>query len=178
MNHASLATSAGTITSEYGDWSCPRGNGPYNVLFNGPHQDEMGWFDALTGKSRLITDVGTYSIAPLESDSSASANPYILRVAIGGGEFYYFSYRPQTGTFNEVQSSYANKGNVHRFTPGANTRLVQRLDVGQSLVDSSLNLSFTVASANSSGASLAISSLSGDGDNDDDGYSDLLESSD
>lgn len=178
MNHASLATAAGTITSEYGDWSCPMGNGSYSVIFNGPHQDEMGWFDALSGKSVQITDVGTYAIAPLESDSSASANPYILKLPITGGDYYYFSYRTQSSTFNEVPSTYANKVNVHRFTTGDNTRLVQRLDVGQSFTDAVLNLSFSVASANSSGASLTIASLSGDGDNDDDGYSDLLETSD
>lgn len=178
MMHASTAAADGTIDCEYCDWSCPMGNGSASVMFNAPHQSEMGWFDIYSDRVVTVSSGGTYQVAPLETDPGSTTLPHMIRIATSGTEQYYFSYRRQAGILNEISNDYADKVSVHRFEEGENTKLIAKLGVGEVFQDAAIDLTVGHTSQNANGATLSISFGDNDLDVDADGYTGAQELAD
>lgn len=139
MNHAA------TLTDEYGDTSDIMGYGGFGLRqINAPHQDQMGWLNPV--QIQAVVNSGTYSIAPLELDSTQAAAPQILIIPKPDtGESYYLSYRQTIGFDANLASTYYRGLNVHRHKTDSalRTYLLTVLADGDSFADSVNELTIT-----------------------------------
>ena len=186
MHHASTdLDNNAVIDSEYGDSSCPMGASSLWTLFNAPHQDQMGWFDAYPNSIGTISSDGTFSLTSLEIDPALATSPQIYKISSPSNGDYYLSYRTSVGIYNEISATYEDRISIHRFDPEniAQSRVVASLAPGESFVEPTLG--FTImpissevsASTRSSGPSsiTLAASFSAETDSDGDGVSDAFE---
>jgi len=130
---------ASTPNSEYGDGTGIMGAGNVGLRHpNSAHQDEMGWLSP--AMNTLITESGTYDVAPQSLDEAQSLAPQILRLAKpDSDEFYFIAYRRPVGFDSNLQWWHHDIVTVHRYqeagSPPTNTYLVGELAVGESFTD-------------------------------------------
>lgn len=164
MGHNLGMAHARTLTNEYGDYSDIMGATTLGLRdLDAPHRDQFNWIPAANLLN--VTSSGTYTLAPLEADSSQTSLPQALKIfKPDTNEYYYFSFRQPMGydsllpTLNS--GIYTAGVSVHRFA-GANasdthTFFLQGLTDGASFQDSVNTLSVTQVSHDSSGAKIAI----------------------
>jgi hypothetical protein len=159
MDHASVDD--GTTIWEYDDTTDPMGfsTGPEVKGFNAPHRYQMGWMGRSAGQ--VITQGGAYNIAPLALDPSTAAAPQDLLIAKPDTkEYYHLSYRTLMGFDNHLGANTYGALSVHRFmndgTPDLHTYRVGLLQDGQQFVDSENGVAITMASHNSSYATIQV----------------------
>jgi hypothetical protein len=161
-------------TNEYGDTLDIMGNSQPGH-FNAYQKERLGWLNY--GVSPAVITVqtsGTYSIDPYESLTS---NPKALKIlqstdpTTGYSTWYYVEYRQALG-FDGFLSTYSNvtqgvvihtgsesSGNssyLLDMTPATSSWLDPALDVGQSFADPDAEVTISVVSASSSGASVSV----------------------
>jgi len=106
----------GQMNSTYGDHSDPMGSSRRWHLFNGPHADQMGWYDAFPGSLVTVTASGTYHLAVLGTDPAYATEPQILKIKkADSGDYYYLTYRQPRGYDDTLSSSYTQGVNIHRY---------------------------------------------------------------
>jgi alpha-galactosidase-like protein/peptidase M66-like protein len=159
MDHASVDD--GTTIYEYDDTTDPMGfsTGPEVKGFNAPHRYQMGWIGRTA--AQLITQGGGYNIAPLALDPSTTAAPQDLLIAKPDTkEYYHLSYRTLMGFDNHLGANTYGALSVHRFmgdgTVDLHTYRVGLLQDGQQFVDSINGIAITMASHNSSYATIQV----------------------
>jgi hypothetical protein len=132
---------ASTPNSEYGDGTGIMGAGNVGLRhLNSAHQDEMGWRSP--AMNVLVTESGTYDIAPQSLDEAQALAPQILRIAKPDtSEYYFVAYRRPLGFDHNLDWWYHDIVTVHRYQgiggPPTNTYLVGELDVGEGFTDTS-----------------------------------------
>jgi hypothetical protein len=149
---------AGTTSGPYGDTSDIMGlSGAGLRELNAPHAEQMGWKGA--GASRLLTESGTYDIAPLPSSATEAVTQQILSIEKPGStERYYLSYRTRIGFDTGLYSDYADRVSVHRGTPGAaQTTFLAALADGQSFTDSTNGIAVTLVGRTAQYATVQVS---------------------
>lgn len=122
---------------------------------NGPHKLQMGWVPL--GKI-VDTSSGTYTLAPLGTDPSATADAQLLRVARSAGGQYYVSYRTNAAPYEDnLRTEYQQKTFVHTHSGGSsNTLLVATLGDGQSFSEPASGITITQAAHSASAASVQV----------------------
>jgi len=160
-----IAPYSGCINTEYGDSSDVMGGG-YDQ-FNAPHKVAMGW--AAGSEVQTVTTSGTYTIAPLESNSGVE----VLKIAKPNtSDAYYISYRQPLGQFdtNTNMINYWSKGvEVHIWsgtasiqtklvdtTPGDSSHVNDTLLDGTAFGDPATGVKITQVSHSSTGAVVNI----------------------
>ncbi len=145
----------GTVDAEYGDSSCVMGAGPL-VHPNLPHKRQKGWIPS--SKVKSVTASGTFEIAPAHNNPSSITRLQGLRLDIdGSSQDYYISYRRAVGYDGDLNSTYANKVSVHRWSGSGNTLFVKALDAGDTFNKwSSSGFTVTVQENNSSYARVEV----------------------
>lgn len=141
--------------NEYGDTSDIMGYGGVGLrMLNSAHMDFMGWIP--TSKI-LTTGVGTFELAPLQTDAAATALPLTVKVRnpVTGG-YYYFSLRTRAGFDSNLSSTYADRLNIHSNS-GGYSDLLATLGTGERYTDTSSGLSVVVNSISPTSASITIS---------------------
>jgi hypothetical protein len=113
--HASSGEKGSSTWSEYGDASCTMGVSNINPEFNAAHKNKLGWMPL--EKVQTISANGTYRVSPLNADSSSIPYPQVFKIARPStSDFYYISYRDQSGSFDAaLASTYANRLNISTF---------------------------------------------------------------
>gem|GEM_PF-2413036 len=141
MHHAS------TPNSEYGDTTDIMGAGNNGLRhLNSAHLNEMGWRSPVMNV--LITESGTYDIAPQSMNEAQSLEPQILRIAKPDtNEYYYIAYRRPLGFDSNLQWWHHDMVTVHRYKgadgPPTNTYLLDELAVDDSFTDAVNNITVT-----------------------------------
>jgi hypothetical protein len=161
MEHAGTDTNNdGTLEEEYGDYSCPMGSPFVDIQFNAIHQDQMGWFDAFSGKKATISTSGAFSLVALETNPGDAAQPMTILVQKGSNDYYYLSYRSAIGSFNQIDDLYGGKINIHRYAPDSGTRLrtrfIKALSSGQSWTDPAMNLTICAGAVSQTHGNVGI----------------------
>lgn len=100
-HHASTLNCGNLAIANYGNCTALEYGDPYDIMgniinlnhFNGAHKYEVGWLNPT--ETQTISSSGTYSLGPLEINSSS---PKVLKIAKANtSEFYYLSYRQPLG---------------------------------------------------------------------------------
>jgi hypothetical protein len=144
LGHNLGMSHAATPSGEYGDTTDIMGIGGIGLRhLNSAHQNEMGWRSPTD--NILITESGTYDIAPQSLYESQALAPQILRIAIPGtDQYYYIAYRRPLGFDSNLQTFYHNDVTVHRYQgaggPPTKTYLLDHLSVGESFTDAANNI--------------------------------------
>jgi len=157
MHHAATGTGTG-ISSEYGDESDPMGSSGRSTQVNAPHRVQMGWMPS--NQVLSVQQNGTYSIAPLESDPSATGGlPQVLKLPKADTtESYYLSFRRALGFDANLPSSFLDRLSIHRHRGGASqTVLLSTLGDSESYTDPVNGLILSVLTHTSSDLSLSVS---------------------
>jgi Bacterial Ig domain/Gametolysin peptidase M11 len=147
---------ASTPTSEYGDGSDPLG-GARVVDHNGANRVMAGWMPA--GSVQDVVSGGSYALASISTNSTASS-PQVLRLAKADtNEFYYVSLRTPTNLDSGLSSTYLNTLSIHRTTGAlpARTYLLQNLAAGQTFSDATNGIAITNQGIAGGTASVAVS---------------------
>jgi hypothetical protein len=150
LGHNLGMSHAATPGSEYGDTTDVMGLGGVGLRhLNSAHQNEMGW--RAPAMNTLISESGTFDIAPQSLYESQALAPQILRIAIPGtDEYYYIAYRRPLGFDSQLQTYYHNTVTVHRYQgaggPPTKTYLLDYLSVGESFTDTTNNITISYIS--------------------------------
>jgi gametolysin peptidase M11/alpha-galactosidase-like protein len=128
---------AATPGASYGDSSDIMGGGgrPLRQI-NAPHKEQMGWIPAQ--ELVVVTNNGTYDIAPLELNPLDTVLPPALKIfKPDTNDYYYLSYRAPIGFDANPDTSYFHdRTSVHRWDGSRDTYLLALLADGDSFVDS------------------------------------------
>ena len=161
---------SGCAQNEYGDYLDPLGtyNGQQNH-YNVAHKHGMGWFEA--GNVQNVTGSGTFTLAPLETQTTATQ---ALRIAKEDtGQAYYVGYRQPVGLdaglganvmrgagvwLTNDTSAAVDHTRLLDMTPGdGNLVDSAMLSDGQTFTDSANGLSIRQLSHDANGVTLEIS---------------------
>jgi Gametolysin peptidase M11/NPCBM-associated, NEW3 domain of alpha-galactosidase len=151
LDHAASALNG--VVNEFGDGSDPMamsGNGLLGL--NAAHRHQLGW-----ASPQVITQSGTYSVAPLEPDPIVGAPQVYIIQKPDTNEYYYLSTRFALKYDTVLQPYYVNALSVHRYTgrvlpsiaDATKTFLVTELADGQSFTDSANGITVTQVSHDS-----------------------------
>jgi len=167
-----ISTSDNCDRMEYGD--------PFSVM-GGTTREWTNWNRAQVGwipEKITITNAGTYIVAPEEF----SAQPRLLRVARGDGNYFYFEFRQPSGAYDNFSATDpAVNGVLIRLapdtttvaqsalvdmTPATSTRDDAALVVGQTFSDPVSGVSVKTTGVTPQGATIVVSfgGLTGGGD--------------
>ncbi len=148
---------AATESNEYGDTSDVMGYGGYGLRqVNAPHQEQMGWRTAEQILS--VTSGGLYEIAPLEFYGAETTLPQILTIEKPDtGDRYYLSYRQPLGFDANLNATYLERLNIHRYDGnGSRTYLLRTLADGERFVDAANGVTITQESHADQSVTVAI----------------------
>jgi hypothetical protein len=153
MNHAS------TPTSEYDDSTDPMAISSNRLRgVNAPHRQQLGWLGPAS--VAVVTQDGTYEVAPLALDPAAATAPQVLMIRKPDtDEYYYLSYRLLIGFDSFIDGSYSQRLNVHRYKgDGQSTRTFRLAGLanGESFVDQINGVTITMVSHDSTHATASV----------------------
>lgn len=152
MGHNLGLHHASTPTSEYGDASSVMGNG-YAGL-NAPQKFALGWIPA---GQVVQPSTQTYRVVAV---AQSSAETKALKVGIPGtSESFWISYRNRAGFDNNLNTTFASRTSIHRWTNvgSAKTFLQGTIGDGQSWGDPTTGLTVTQLANDGIAATLQIS---------------------
>jgi hypothetical protein len=142
---------AATPSYTYGDTSdiMGLGGGPLRHV-NAPHKEQLGWL--ADAPAQVVTQSGSYDVAPLELSSTTSLAPRALKVfKADSNEYYFLSYRRPIGFDTNLSSTYLDKLSVHKHAGDGNsgtTYLLAKLADGESFTDTANGITVTQLSHN------------------------------
>ncbi len=150
--HAKTDTNNDSVTdSEYGDGSDMMGSSRSWMKFNAPHAEDKGWIDPIDYEIRTITpSVSAQNFDLIAMDEEAWDWPGLraIKVERTTNTDYYISYRLAAGEYNNVNSSYRNRLNVHYGYDGStSTYFVTTITAGNTWTETHNNLSITATGA-------------------------------
>jgi len=168
------AVIGGTCTSsDYGDYFDTMGSSAYH--YNAYQKERLGWLNYdVSPPITTVTSDGLYWIAPYETDTDEPKALKVLQSIDSSGRRvnYYLEFRRPIG-FDAGMSTNSNVMNgvlVHLgtessgntsylldMTPATSSWSDPALTVGQSYSDSTAGVTFTVLSADASGATVSVS---------------------
>jgi|GEM_PF-3202308 len=162
--------------SEYGDPHDIMGNSGLNNQLNAAHRHQANWLAA--SNIQTITSSGTYTIAPLEVQTSGvqvlriakpdSVNyPAPYRTNAYYPEYYYVEYRQPVGSDGNMSAGATGGAMIHAWVGNPSVMLQTRLfnalpgvstalQDGQSFVDSVNGITITQVSHNAQGVTLQV----------------------
>jgi hypothetical protein len=161
MQHAQRDSGDDNVVDEsYGDRSCIMGYSHLTLRgFNIAHRIDNGWIpsaaimdlaDGCTGVAQTIT------LSPLSHAHTSGAIVAVRTVRRRLGR-YFVSFRNSDGYDGQLSSSYLNEVHIHyQITTGAETQLIAVLLAGQTWSQANGDLTVTVNSIASSGASISV----------------------
>jgi M6 family metalloprotease-like protein len=106
----------GDSDCEYCDASDLMGGNRSWMKFNAPHFDYLGWWDPVTYEIDTITPTSTqqaFNLIPVDEEGGPWPGLRAVKTARTGSSNYYFSWRQQTGHYNNVNTPYTTGVNVH-----------------------------------------------------------------
>jgi len=174
------AVIGGTCTSsDYGDYFDTMGSSAYH--YNAYQKERLGWLNYnVSPPITTVTTDGTYWIAPYETDTDEPKALKVLQSIDSSGRRtnYYLEFRRPIG-FDAGMASNSNVMNgvlVHLgtessgntiylldMTPATSSWTDPALTVGQSYSDSTAGVTFTVLSADATGANVSMTFSGGGG---------------
>lgn len=76
----------------------------------------MGWYETQPNSITTVTASGTYDIAPIGIEPSATPAAHVLKIAQpDSGNVYYLSYRQAIGYDDSLSSTYTEGTNIHHY---------------------------------------------------------------
>lgn len=158
LGHNIAAHHAATPSYEYGDTSDIMGYSGVGLRhMNAPHKEALGWLPA--GQVQMVSQNGTYTVAPLELPPLNTTAPQVLKIAKPDtNEYYYLSYRRPLGFDTILSASYSDKVNVHRY-PGSGsvfTYFLQALTDSTSFSDTINGITMTQTSHDATTATVQV----------------------
>jgi hypothetical protein len=150
---------AATPGTEYDDATDPMTVG-YNMLIgvNAPHRQQLGWHSGQSVK--LVTESGSYNLAPLSADPTTVASPQILMLKKPDTNDYYFlSYRLPIGFEKNIDWSFHQRVSVHQYKGDGSSTKTYRLTGladGETFSEAGNGISVTMTSHDSGGAAVSI----------------------
>jgi hypothetical protein len=144
FNHASTDTNNdGVFESEYGDGSDFMGGSRNWMKFNPPHFEYKGWYDPATYELRTITPTSTLQsvdLIPVDEEDTDWPGLRAIKTARTETTNYYFSYRQQTGHYDNVTSSYTTGISLHWRSNTSYSYFYRMIEPGQVFVDATADL--------------------------------------
>jgi Gametolysin peptidase M11 len=175
-----IYTASGCTQYEYGDAYETMGSSNFNgysMHYNAFQKERLGWLNnASQPPITTVTNSGTYTLAPYESQDN---NPKALKVLqssnSSGNSYYYVEARQALGfdailanpipgysnVLNGIVVRLATAGNANSsdildMNPTASWGTAMALDLGQSYTDSTAGITITPTSVSSTGAAVQI----------------------
>jgi len=148
FHHASTDTNNdGSMESEYGDTSDTMGSSRAWMKFNAPHAEDKGWVDPDNYEFRTVvasSSAQNFDLLALDEEAWVWPGLRTLKLQRTDTSDYYLSYRLPAGDYNNVNTAYRNKLNIH-YGVDNSTRsyFVTALSAGQTYNDPYNNLIIT-----------------------------------
>lgn len=148
LHHASTDTNNdGAQDSEYGDTSDTMGSSRAWMKFNAPHAEDKGWIDPVDYELRTIvasSSAQNFDLLAIDEEAWVWPGLRALKVQRTDTSDYYLSYRLPAGDYNNVNTAYRNKLNIHYGTDNSTrSYFVTTLSAGQTFNDPYNNLIIT-----------------------------------
>jgi PKD repeat protein len=112
------------------------------MKFNAPHFDFQGWWDPVNYDIDTIAPSSTqleFDLIPVDEEDTLWPGLRAVKTPRTTGSNYYFSYRRQTGHYNNVNTPYTTGVNIHwgssSFSSGYTTNFYRMLEAGQVFED-------------------------------------------
>jgi len=144
MNHARTDTNNdGTSDCEYCDSSDFMGGSRNWMKFNPPHFEFKGWYDPDSYELRTITPTSTlqeFHLLPVDEEDTEWPGLRALKTTRSDSTNYYFSFRQQTGHYNNVTSSYTTGVSLHWRNSTSYSYFYRMIAPGEVFVDATNNL--------------------------------------
>jgi hypothetical protein len=157
LDHA--GTAGNLMVSEIDDASDPMAwtSNSFRGL-NAPHRQQLGWL--APNSVELVTQDGSFNIAPLGLEPTLAAGPQVLMIAKPAtNEYYYLSYRRAVGFDRYIDGLSYDLLSVHQYKGDGSstpTTLLARLNDGQSYVDALNGITVTLVSRTTSYATARV----------------------
>ncbi len=141
MNHAGNdPENDGVINDAYGDYSCLMGIAYQDVFLNAPHTEQLGFLTQANGNIVELTPstaVQSITLRPLDANPATVAGPRIVKLRKADtDEYYYLSFRDNTGYDANLNSIYHQGVSIHRYKGAAFlTAYIDTLADGEYFVD-------------------------------------------
>ncbi len=136
--------------SEYGDNSDLMGSSRNWKKFNPPHAEDKGWVDPLDFEILEVTPGGSvqsFDLLPLDEEAWDWPGLRALKLERSSNTDYYVSYRRQAGDYNNLNSAYNSRVNIHYgFDNSTHSYFVTALAAGESFTDAAQDFVITVTS--------------------------------
>jgi PKD repeat protein len=117
FGHARFDTNNdGVSDCEYCDSSDMMGGSRNWMKFNAVHFNYQGWWDPVSYDIDTVTPSSTeqeFDLLPVDEEDGPWPGLRAVKTARSGSSNYFFSFRQQTGYYNNVTSSYTNGVNIH-----------------------------------------------------------------
>jgi PKD repeat protein len=149
FNHARFDTNNdGSSDCEYCDDSDMMGGSRNWMKFNPPHFEYKGWYDqdSLSPtfyQVQTITPSDTlqsFDLIPVDEETALWPGLRAVKTARSASSNYYFSFRQQTGHYNNVTGSYTNGVSLHWRSTSSYSYFYRFINPGDIWVDSTNNL--------------------------------------
>lgn len=117
------------------------------MKFNAPHADFQGWWDDVTYIIETITPASTeqqFDLIPMDEEETLWPGMRAVKTTRTINTNYYFSYRQQTGHYNDVNTPYTTGVNIHwgysSLSNNYKTNFIRTLEAGQVFQDPTQDL--------------------------------------
>ncbi len=136
--------------SGYGDTSDMMGSSRSWMKFNAPHAEDKGWINPTEFEIRGVVATDSpqvFDLLAMDEEVWDWPGLRALKLERSSNTDYYVSYRLTEGDYNNVNSAYRNRVNIHYgFDNSTYTYFITALSPGQSFTDPAQDLVITAGS--------------------------------
>jgi len=144
FGHARFDTNNdGSSDCEYCDSSDLMGNSRNWMKFNAAHFNHQSWWDPVSYEIETVTPSSTaqeFHLIPVDEEDGPWPGLRAVKTARTGSSNYFFSFRQQTGHYNNVTRSYINGVNIHWASSGNYSYFYRMLEPGGIFFDATRDL--------------------------------------
>ncbi len=144
FGHARVDTNNdGSSDCEYCDSSDLMGGSRNWMKFNAVHFNQQGWWDPVSYEIDTVTPSSTaqeFHLLPVDEEDGLWPGLRAVKTARTGSSNYFFSFRQQTGHYNNVTSSYTTGVNIHWGNTSNYSYFYRMLEPGDIFFDATQDL--------------------------------------
>jgi len=133
----------GSSDCEYCDSSDLMGGSRNWMKFNAAHFNYQGWWDPVSYAIDTVTPSSTeqeFHLLPVDEEDGPWPGLRAVKTARTGSSNYFFSFRQQTGHYNNVTSSYTTGVNIHWGNSSNYSYFYRMLEPGEIFFDAARDL--------------------------------------
>ena len=144
FGHARFDTdNDGSSDCEYCDSSDLMGGSRNWMKFNAAHFNYLGWWDPVSYEIDTVSPSSTeqeFHLLPVDEEDGPWPGLRAVKTARTGSSNYFFSFRQQTGHYDNVTSSYTNGVNIHWSSSNNYSYFYRMLEPGGLFFDATQDL--------------------------------------